>query len=74
MADTSGGLIESIFALPGQFADVVGGGPVEASLLILGALLTVFAIGVFGFLATGGIVDAVIEALPDEGPRYPRER
>jgi ABC-type Mn2+/Zn2+ transport system permease subunit len=71
MAETSGGLVESIMRLPGEFADVVAQSPEQAILVAVGALLVFFSAGLFGALAFGGVVDAVIEALPS-GSQPPR--
>lgn len=72
MADASGGLIDSIVQLPGEFATIATQSPEQAVLLLVGALVIgVSAVG-FGLLATAGVVDALVSGLPSGG-RPPRQ-
>ena len=64
MAETSGGLIESILRMPGEFASIAAQSPEQAILLAIGALITGFAAVAFGVLAAGGVGKAFIRALP----------
>lgn len=64
MAETGGGLVESILRLPGEFGAVASQSPEQAILLALGALFTLFAVAVFGLLAAGGLWTAFVRAMP----------
>jgi hypothetical protein len=52
-------LIQSIVDMPGEFADVAAQGPIEAILVLTGALLVVVPSLVFGYLVLGAAVDLV---------------
>lgn len=52
-------LIESIVDMPGEFADVVAQGPVEALLIAFGALFVVVPSAALGYLAFGAGLDLV---------------
>lgn len=70
MQSLLGDLIDSIVAFPGEFADVAAHDPLSAVLLLLGAVLIVFSMGVFGYLTLGALVDLVT---PDLSGRAPPE-
>lgn len=73
MAEASGGFIDSIIQLPGEFVNVAAQSPEQAVLLAIGALITGFSAVAFGLLATGGIVDALVSGLPSGGQPPQRE-
>lgn len=52
-------LIESIVDLPGEFAEVIAQGPIEAFLVGMGALLVGIPMLVFGVLVLGAVVDLI---------------
>lgn len=64
MAETSGGLIESILRMPGEFAGIATQSPEQAILLAVGALITGVAAVGFGLLAAGGLFEAFVQAMP----------
>lgn len=64
MAETSGGLVESILRMPGEFAGIAAQSPEQAILLAIGALITGVAAAVFGLLAAGGLLQAFARAMP----------
>jgi len=53
-------LIQSIIDMPGEFADVAAQGPIEGTLVLIGALLVVVPSIIFGYLVLGAVVDVVI--------------
>jgi len=55
-------LIDSIIAMPGEFADVATQGPVEGLLVLIGALFVIVPSVALGYLTLGVAVDLV---LPD---------
>jgi hypothetical protein len=52
-------LIQSIIDTPGEFADVAAQGPIEALLVLMGAILVLVPLGVFGLLVFGVVVEFV---------------
>lgn len=60
--------VDSVLAMPREFGTVVAGGPVEALLVLIGALLVAVSMGVFGYLTLGALVDLVT---PDLSARTP---
>lgn len=64
------GLVETLLELNRLFAGAATTDPVTAVLLVLGTLLTVFAIGVFAYLTVGAVVDLLI---PEPSRRVPPE-
>lgn len=62
-------LIQSIIDMPGEFADVAAQGPIEGTLVLIGALLVVVPSIIFGYLVLGAAADLVV---PDSSSRsYP---
>lgn len=62
-------LIQSIIDMPGEFADVALQGPVEAILVLSGAILVGLPLALFTYLVLGAAVDLV---LPESfGASYP---
>jgi hypothetical protein len=55
-------LIDSIIAMPGEFADVATQGPVEGLLVLIGALFVIVPSVALGYLTLGVVVDLL---LPD---------
>jgi len=55
-------LTQSVIDMPGEFADVAAQGPIEAVLVLTGALLVLVPSAVFGYLVLGAVVDLM---LPD---------
>lgn len=70
---TSQGIVESLVQLVREFNAVATSSPEQAVLLALGTLLTAFSIGLFGFLAVGGLLGALKALLPT-GSRPPQAR
>jgi hypothetical protein len=69
MAETEAGgsIVGSIIEMVGRFADVATGSPEQAILLAVGALITLFAAGLFGLLAAGAALDWVASLAPSGG-------
>ncbi len=62
-------LFESIIEVPGKFADVAAQGPIEATLLLFGALFVALPSAVLLYLVLGAGIDLV---KPDSaGSRHP---
>jgi hypothetical protein len=73
MAETAGGLIDSILQMPGEFAGIAAQSPEQAILVAIGAIIiTVAGVG-FGVLATGGVLKALVRGLPSGG-QPPRDQ
>lgn len=53
-------IIESVVDMPGEFADVAAQGPIEAILVLFGALFVVVPSAILGYLALGAGLDLVI--------------
>jgi len=53
-------LTRSVIDMPGEFADVATQGPIEAVLVLTGALLVLVPSAVFGYLVLGAAVDLVV--------------
>jgi hypothetical protein len=52
--------VQSLVDAPGEFADVAAQGPIEAFLVLMGALLVGAPLIVFGLLVAGVAADLVI--------------
>lgn len=65
-------LLESITQLPVEFLDVALQDPFTAVLFAMGALLTLFASGVFGLLVLGALADLLSPSTGGEPPRPDR--
>lgn len=52
-------LVDSIIAMPGEFADVAMQGPIEGLLVLMGAILVGAPTLFFGALVAGAFVDLV---------------
>lgn len=52
-------LVQSIVDMPGEFAEVAGQGPIEALLVLMGAILVGLPVAFFGVLVLGAIADLV---------------
>lgn len=65
-------LVGSILELPGLFVDVAAQGPLEAILVLFGALFVGVAAGVFGLLALGAVVEFLTPSRSST-PRRPAE-
>lgn len=52
-------LVQSIVDMPGEFAEVAGQGPIEALLVLMGAILVGLPVAFFGVLVLGALVDLV---------------
>jgi hypothetical protein len=52
-------LVESIVDMPGEFADVAAQGPIEALLVLSGAILVGLPVAFFGVLLLGALADLV---------------
>lgn len=61
-------LVDSVVAMPSEFATVVGNDPVSAVLVAVGTLLMVVSFGVLGYLTLGAVVEFLT---PDLGGRAP---
>jgi len=62
-------LIQSVIDMPGEFADVALQGPVEAILVLSGAILVGLPLALFTYLLVGAAVELV---LPESfGASYP---
>ena len=62
-------LIQSIIDMPGEFADIALQGPVEALLVLTGAVLVGAPLALFTYLLVGAAVELV---LPESfGASYP---
>jgi hypothetical protein len=65
MAETSGGLIESVIQLVVEFGKIaVGVDPLVTALLLSGAIITGLSVSVFTYLAGGAVLDLVLELMP----------
>lgn len=53
-------LVDSIIQMPAEFADVALQGPIEATLVLIGALLVGLPTAFFGYLVAGAAVDTVL--------------
>lgn len=62
------GLEENTVGLIERFADVAATDPLSAVLVLVGALITGFAMVVFGGLTLGGIFSAIGRRLPSGQP------
>jgi hypothetical protein len=51
--------VDSIVKTPGKFADVAAQGPLEALLVLMGAVLVLVPLGFFGLLVFGAVVEFV---------------
>ena len=62
-------LIDSIIDMPGEFADVAAQGPVEATLVLFGALFVTAPLAVLAYFTAGAVIDLL---LPDSSAvRHP---
>lgn len=52
--------VQSLVDAPGKFADVAAQGPVEAFLVLMGALLVGAPLALFGLLVAGAAAELVI--------------
>lgn len=52
--------VDSLVEAPGEFADVAAQGPIEAFLVLMGALLVGAPLALFGLLVAGAAADLVI--------------
>lgn len=73
MAETevSGSLLGSAVELVRMFAEIATGDPVQALLLLVGALIIGFTSAVFGVLAVGGLLSG-LGSLAPSGRAPPR--
>jgi hypothetical protein len=60
----SGGLIESVVQLVGEFGKVATVDPISAVLLLLGAVLTGVSVVVFGYLTVGAVLAGLGDLIP----------
>lgn len=61
-------LIDSILAMPEAFTEVAMHDPLSAVLMAVGSVLFLATFGVFGYLALGAAVDAVVPDVSAGGP------
>lgn len=65
-------LIDSLLAMPGEFAAIAGHDPLAALMLAVGAVLVTVSVGYFGLLVLGSLLNLVT---PSGGGRsYPPVR
>jgi hypothetical protein len=76
MAETGGGLIESILQMPGEFASIATQSPEQAILVAIGSIIIGVAGVGFGVLAAGGVLKALARGMPSSGqpPRDQHQR
>jgi hypothetical protein len=68
MQSLIGALVESILAAPGEFIAVATGSIPQALLVLCGALVMTVAMGGFGYLVLGALVDAIMPDLSGQSP------
>ena len=61
-------LVQSVLEFPGMIAEVATQGPVQAILVLFGALFIGLAVVVLGWLALGALVDVITP--PRGSPTY----
>ena len=72
MVDIQTGIRDNTVGAVEQFAEIASVDPVVAAMLLSGAILTGFAIGVFGIAALGGVLAALKSGLSEsEEPNQP---
>ena len=62
-------LLSSILEMPGKFLTVALNDPLAALMLVVGALITLGSMAVFGYLSAGAALSVF---MPSGGPRQPR--
>lgn len=62
-------LVQSVVDMPGKFVEVAMQGPVEATLVLFGAIFIAVPSAVFGYLVLGAAVDLVKPG--QTGTRHP---
>ncbi len=61
-------LIDSVVAMPEEFATVAGNDPLAAAMMAVGTVVMIVSFGAFGYLTLGALVDLVT---PDVSGRSP---
>jgi hypothetical protein len=56
LTESANELLDSIIAMPGQFADVAMHDPLSAVLIAFGGLFVTLAVGAFGYLSLGAFI------------------